>query len=82
MIKANEVSNPNSCLNKAHEKELIFVIREADAAAADTIAFWIKRRMELGLNDEGDDKLYEAKKWIEQVGDRRKVSLTYYLSNM
>lgn len=34
MIKRDEVSNPNSCLNRAKDDEMVFVLLARDEAAA------------------------------------------------
>lgn len=40
MIKRDELSNPNSCLNKTHDDEPIFVLRANDAVAAHVVEYW------------------------------------------
>jgi hypothetical protein len=60
MIKTEELSNPNSCLNKAADRELLFVLRGHDVAAAATVRFWIRERIRLGKNDPNDDQILEA----------------------
>jgi hypothetical protein len=40
MIKADEITNPNSCLNKAADDEPIFVLRGRDILAAEVVRFW------------------------------------------
>lgn len=60
MLKKDEIATPDSCLNKAKDDEPIFVLRGKDPAAPATLAKWINRRVELGLNDYGDRKTLEA----------------------
>lgn len=60
MIKKNEVSLPDSCLNKAHDHEMIFVLLQRDAATADTIRFWVQKRIALGKNNPADAQVVEA----------------------
>ena len=67
MLKRLEISDPTSCLNKAAENELIFVLLERDAAAAATVRFWIQERIRLAKNKPGDPKLREAEQWAAQV---------------
>lgn len=43
MIKEQELTNPESCLNKAAKDEPIFVLRAQDVFAADTILAWADR---------------------------------------
>lgn len=60
MRKRDELSDPKSCLNKANDSERLFVLLERDAAAPETIRFWIQKRIELGKNTPGDEQLVEA----------------------
>ena len=60
MLKKDEVTYPNSCLNKAADGEMIFVLREKDAAMAGTIRDWVERRLRLGLNQREDRKIMDA----------------------
>lgn len=45
MIKRDEVQDFNSCLNKAHPDEPIFVLRGNDECAPETIESWARRYM-------------------------------------
>lgn len=67
MRKRDELSDPNSCLNKARDDEWIFVILERDLAAPKTIREWIAERINLGLDAPDSAKLQEAQRWIETV---------------
>ena len=67
MRKSAELSDPNSCLNKAKDDELLFVLLERDAAAADTVEFWCNRRIKLGKNTENDMQIKEARSWVLEV---------------
>ena len=60
MIKSEELSNPNSCINTAKEDEWVFVFKSKDPIAPDLIREWVKRRIEKGLNTKGDAKTEEA----------------------
>jgi hypothetical protein len=60
MRKCDEMMLPDSCLNKAAENELLFVLRDKDPCMAGTIRYWARMRMELGLNTSGDSKIKEA----------------------
>jgi hypothetical protein len=61
MIKAFELADPNSCLNKAKDDEMVFVIRAKDPAAAATIQFWIEERIRIGKNFAEDAKIIQAR---------------------
>lgn len=59
--KKDELTNPNSCMSKAHDDEMTFVLLARDPAAPAAIQGWIYRRVEMGLNDMADQKIKEAK---------------------
>lgn len=67
MKKLKELNDPASCLNKAGDDELIFVLLERDPAAADTVKFWAQRRIDLGINTKEDDKIQEALTWADSI---------------
>lgn len=67
MLKRLELSEPNSCLNKAHDEELIFVLREVDVAAPGTVRDWCSRRIKSGKNHPDDAQIVEALQWADRV---------------
>lgn len=67
MIKRTELIHPNSCLNKAHEDEMVFVLIGRDAAAAATVEFWIRERIRLKKNKPDDPQIEEARHCVEQM---------------
>ncbi len=60
MLKHDELSNPESCLNKARDHEPIFVLLGRDAAARHAIHEWIAARINLGKNKITDPQIIEA----------------------
>ncbi len=60
MKKRDEITNPLSCLNKARDHEMLFVLLARDAAAPATVRFWIAERIRLRLNTEGEAQIQEA----------------------
>jgi hypothetical protein len=60
MRKCMEKADGNSCLNKADDNELIFVLLGRDVAAAATIRFWTLERIRLGKNKFNDQQIQEA----------------------
>jgi hypothetical protein len=40
MLKRDELSNPESCINKAADDEPVFVLRAQDVLAATTVRLW------------------------------------------
>ena len=60
MIKAQELAYPDSCFNKAHTDELIFVLLARDPAAPVAIEAWVNERIRLGKNTADDGQIAEA----------------------
>lgn len=60
MIKAREQTDPKSCLSKARQDEMVFVLLARDAAAPAAIRFWAAERIRLGKNAAGDEQIVEA----------------------
>lgn len=71
MIKALEKADGNSCLNKAREDELIFVLLERDPAASFAIRQWAEQRVRIGKNTPGDYQLREALKLADAMDEKR-----------
>src|ERR1019366_4825783 len=60
MLKSDELTSSNSCLNRARADEMNFVFVEDDEAAPATIRAWIAERIRLGRNKAVDQKLVTA----------------------
>jgi hypothetical protein len=60
MLKSKELSDPQSCLNKARPDERLFVLLARDSAAPETIRYWVQRRLWLGKNKREDPQIVEA----------------------
>jgi hypothetical protein len=60
MKKAKELSDPNSCMNRARPDEWTFVLLARDAAAPSTIRYWAAERIRLGKNNLSDPQILEA----------------------
>lgn len=60
MRKQDELTNPDSCLSRARDREMTFVLLGRDAAAPATIRAWIAERIRLGKNRPEDAQLVEA----------------------
>jgi len=67
MIKREELSNPQSCMSRAKEDEMTFVLLGRDAAAPAAIRAWIKERVRLGKNREGDAQIVEARECADGI---------------
>lgn len=60
MIKAQEIDNLESCLNKAASDEPLFVIRGKDICGGDTVREWTRKRVAAGKNHPQDQQILEA----------------------
>lgn len=60
MIKREELTNENSCFNKAKMGERLFILLERDIAAPAAIRAWIAERIRLGKNKPLDAQILEA----------------------
>lgn len=60
MMKARELADPTSCLNKARDNEILFVLLGRDVAAPAAIRAWAAERIRLGKNHPGDEQIEEA----------------------
>ncbi len=60
MIKRDEINTLNSCFNKAHDGEHLFILMSRDPAAPVAIRAWIAERLRLGKNAPGDEQIREA----------------------
>ena len=61
MIKNDELRKPDSCLNRAHDEEMLFVLLGRDIAAPYAIRAWIEERLRLGKNTANDEQIVEAR---------------------
>lgn len=60
MIKREELSNPESCMSRAREDEMTFVLLGRDKAAPVAICAWVTERLRLGKNTRHDAQITEA----------------------
>lgn len=60
MIKSRELLDPASCLSKARDDELLFVLLARDPAAPVAIEAWVNERIRLGKNTANDAQIAEA----------------------
>ena len=60
MRKRDELSNPDSCMNRAKDDEMTFVLLGRDAAAPAAIRAWVGFRVKLGKNNFNDPQITEA----------------------
>lgn len=60
MRKQFEQNDPNSCLNRAQNNEMLFVLRGHDVCAPFTIRQWVQMRVTMGKNKLDDPEIQEA----------------------
>lgn len=60
MIKRDELTNPASCMNRARDDEMTFVLLGRDAAAPVAIRAWVNERIRLGKNRADDQQIVDA----------------------
>lgn len=60
MRKKHEIHRPKTCLNNAHDEEMVFVLLGRDAAAPVAIRAWVAERLRLGKNIDTDPQIVEA----------------------
>jgi hypothetical protein len=61
MRKQDELTNAASCINRAHPKEMVFVLLGRDPAAPAAIRAWADERVRLGKNKDDDPQIVEAR---------------------
>lgn len=67
MRKRDELTNPESCMNRARDDEWTFVLLGRDVAATVAVRAWINERIRLEKNTRDDPQIKEAEQWIESV---------------
>lgn len=60
MIKRDEIEYSESCFNKAHADERLFILLARDPAAPATIRAWVTERIRLGKNLIDDEIIIDA----------------------
>ncbi len=73
MLKRDELADPTSCLNRARDDEMTFVLLGRDAAAPAAIRAWAEERIRLG-------KFVAARTGAARTGAARTGAATRRLS--
>lgn len=60
MKKSEELTNPNSCMSRAKDDEMTFVLLARDASAPGAIIAWVADRIRSGKNGPRDAQIIEA----------------------
>lgn len=64
MRKRDELTDPASCMSRARDDEMTFVLLGRDEAAPLAIRDWIEHRIRLGKNQRGDEQIVNAERCI------------------
>lgn len=71
MEKMQELTNPDSCINRALPGEMVFVLLARDAVAPLAVRAWAIKRVEIGKNQRTDQQIVEALKCADTMEDQR-----------
>jgi hypothetical protein len=74
MLKLDELQDPESCWNRAHDNEMVFAILGRDAAAPTTIRFWAWERIRLGKNLPTDLQILNALSAADRIENDHRVA--------
>jgi hypothetical protein len=69
VIKRKELTDTRSCMSRADDDEMTFVLLGRDLAAPVAIRAWIAERIRLGKNKPDDSQIIEAEEcaaWMER----------------
>ena len=67
MTRSENLSDPNSCFNKANNDEPIFVLRAKDLTSIQVIAYWIHLRIQSKMNTRLDTKMQNARELMAEM---------------
>lgn len=76
MRKAQELTDPRSCMSKARDDEMTFVLLARDVAAPATIRAWANERIRLGKNHYKDAQIVEALLVADEMERQRDGQVT------
>lgn len=71
MVKDEELRDKDSCFNRAHGDEMLFVLMARDEAAPAAIRAWIDERVRLGKNTYEDVQIKDAIACIVRMDSER-----------
>lgn len=71
MIKREELTNPRSCMVRANDDEMTFVLLARDVAAPVAIRAWVKERCRIGKNRYDDPQITEALDCADEMEKQR-----------
>ena len=71
MLKRHELTDPNSCMSRARDGEMVFVLLERDDSAPGAIRWWVGDRIRRGKNKPGDPQMVEAEECARRMEAQR-----------
>lgn len=71
MIKSRELTDPKSCMSRAKDGEMTFVLLVRDIAAPKTIKAWVDERIRVGKNSYTDPQIAEALECMDEMERQR-----------
>lgn len=71
MRKIDELDNKYSCLNRAYDNELVFVLLARDEKAPTTIRYWCAARVSDGKNKSTDAEIQSAYRIADEMEKQR-----------
>lgn len=74
MKKLDELANPKSCMNRAHDNEMTFVLLGRDLMAPAVIREWCRLRCLHGKNSPKDPQITEALECAKKMEANREVA--------
>lgn len=74
MKKLDELANPKSCMNRAHDNEMTFVLLGRDLMAPAVIREWCRLRCLHGNNSPKDPQITEALECAKKMEANREVA--------
>ena len=72
MIKLEELTNPDSCMNRAKDHEMTFVLLARDVVAPRVIRLWVQERLLSGKNQPHDVQIVDALHCADYMEQQRR----------
>jgi hypothetical protein len=72
MVKQEELTHPASCMSRAADQEMTFVLLARDVAAPVAIRAWVQERLRIGKNVPSDAQIREALHCADYMDQQRR----------
>lgn len=76
MTRREEITDINSCFNRANNDEMLFILMGRDIAAPGTVLSWVLERVRLGKNKMSDPQILEALAWADKITKQQEAKAT------